>query len=76
MGKSKLDKLKSMSRKDVCEFVIENSDLFKVCDSCDAIVTHKTYVCPECSSYRFNAEEKIVKLQAKKYQKKSKIDFT
>ena len=76
MKKSKLDKLKALSRKEVCKFVIENWDLFKICDSCDAIVTYKTHICPVCSSYNFITDEKALKQQAKKYQKTAKNDFT
>lgn len=70
MDKSKLDKIKSMTRKEVCDFVIENWDLFKVCDSCESILSYQTNICPVCSGYRFNKEEKLIKSQAKKFKTK------
>ena len=68
MEKSKLDKLKSMTRKEVCNFVIENWDLFKSCDSCESILSCRTNICPVCSSYRFNTEEKLIKKLARKFK--------
>jgi len=59
-----------MTRKEVCDFVIENPDLFKVCDGCESIVSFKTNICPVCSSYRFIDESKTVKIMAKKFKNK------
>ena len=70
MDKSLKDKIKSMTRKQVCDFVIENSDLFKVCDSCESILTHNTHICPVCNSYRFDNNEKLIKKQARKFKTK------
>jgi len=75
MKKSKLDKLKNLTRKEVCDFVIDNWNLFKVCDSCDAVVTYKTHVCPNCSSYRFDNSENIIKKQTEIYRKQKKEDL-
>jgi hypothetical protein len=68
MDKSKMDKLKSMTRKEVCDFVIENTDLFKVCDSCESILSFKTNICPVCSGYRFDEEIKRIKTLARKFK--------
>lgn len=70
MDKSKMDKIKSMSRKDVCDFVAENHDLFKACDTCDSILSSNTDICPVCKGYRFNTEEKLIKKLAKKFKNK------
>lgn len=70
MDKSKLDKLKSMTRKEVCNFVMENWDLFKVCETCDSILSYKCDICPVCKSYRFNNTEKTIRKYAKKFSTK------
>jgi len=70
MEKSKLDKLKSMTRKEVCDFVVENWDLFKSCDGCESILSQRTNICPVCSCYRFNEQEKLIKKLAKKFKNK------
>ena len=38
---------------------------FKVCESCDSIVTARVAVCPNCHGYRFNEDETIVIEQAR-----------
>jgi len=75
MDKSKMDKLKSMTRKEVCDFIIENFELFKVCDSCDAILTYKCHICPVCASYRFDETEKRIKKQAKIFKNKPRKKY-
>lgn len=75
MKKSKLDKIKEMTRKEVCDFVKENWDLFKVCDSCDAVVTYKTHICPNCSSYRFDNTEERIKKQTLIFKNQKKEDL-
>jgi hypothetical protein len=70
MDKSKMDKIKSMSRKEVCNFVMENCDLFKTCDTCDSILSSKTDICPVCKSYRFNTEETLIKKLARRFKNK------
>jgi len=75
MEKSKLDKLKSMTRKEVCDFVAENWDLFKSCDSCESILSQRTNICPVCLCYRFNAEEKLIKRLARKFKNKPRTSL-
>lgn len=70
-----MDKIKSMTRSEVCDFIAENWDLFKVCDSCDAILTTKTHICPVCSSYRFKNTETEIKKQARVFKKKPLEDI-
>ena len=33
---------------------------YKVCDGCDAVLKTDVYVCPICTTYRFNTEKKDV----------------
>lgn len=38
---------------------------FKVCESCDSIVTTRVALCPNCNGYRFNEEAGAVIEQAR-----------
>lgn len=64
-----------MTRKQVCDFVVENWDLFKVCDSCESILTFKSYICPVCAAYRFSNDEETIKQQAKKFRNKPRTSL-
>lgn len=59
-----------MTRKEVCEFIIENYDLFKVCECCDSILTKKASICPVCKSYRFEQGKTKIISRAKKFKNK------
>lgn len=59
-----------MARREVCDFVIENWELFKVCECCDSILDFKNYICPVCKSYRFDKAEKTIKQMAKIFKTK------
>ncbi len=39
--------------------------LYKVCESCDSIVTARVSTCPSCHGYRFDDDPKLVIAQAK-----------
>ncbi len=45
--------------------IIANPGNFKVCESCDSIVTARVALCPNCNGYRFNAEPEAVIEQAR-----------
>jgi hypothetical protein len=38
---------------------------FKVCESCDSIVTARVALCPNCNGYRFNPDAEAVIAQAR-----------
>lgn len=38
---------------------------YKVCESCDSIVTARVALCPNCNGYRFNADIDAVVAQAR-----------
>ena len=41
-----------------------NPKNFKVCEGCNSIVGKATTICPNCHSFRFDAEPQTVVLQA------------
>ncbi|MEO0415112.1 MAG: hypothetical protein AAF226_09200 [Verrucomicrobiota bacterium] len=45
--------------------IVRNPALYKVCMGCDSIVATKVNICPNCHSYRFEADESYVVTQAK-----------
>jgi hypothetical protein len=45
--------------------IAEEPQLYKVCESCDSIVTRRVATCPSCHGYRFNEEPDVVIRQAK-----------
>lgn len=36
------------------QVILQNLDLFKVCQGCDAILKRDTRSCPACNTYRFD----------------------
>jgi hypothetical protein len=45
--------------------IIANPSAYKVCEGCDSIVGAATTLCPNCHSYRFDADPMRVTLQAR-----------
>ena len=43
----------------------KNPAQYKVCAGCDSIVAAKVHICPNCHSYRFDAEASFVVSQAR-----------
>jgi uncharacterized paraquat-inducible protein A len=44
--------------------IVRNPDQYKVCLGCDSIVAAKVSICPNCHSYRYEAEQDQVVRQA------------
>ena len=44
--------------------IVSHPEAYKVCESCDSIVTETTTLCPNCHGYCFNTEIEAVKKQA------------
>jgi len=44
--------------------IAASPELYKVCEGCESIVMHDAHMCPNCHSYRFDAEEDKVVEQA------------
>jgi uncharacterized paraquat-inducible protein A len=47
------------------EKIIGNPQDFKVCESCDSIVTQRVATCPNCNGYRFETSVEYVTQQAR-----------
>ncbi len=45
--------------------IIANPGNFKVCESCDSIVTRRVALCPNCNGYRFDESPETVAMQAR-----------
>ncbi|MDE0835046.1 MAG: hypothetical protein OSA84_01685 [Akkermansiaceae bacterium] len=44
--------------------IVSNPDNYMVCEGCDSIVGRATAICPNCHSFRFDAETDSVVHQA------------
>jgi hypothetical protein len=54
------------------ERIVRNPEQYKVCMGCDSIVAKKVSICPNCHSYRYDADEKVVVDQARLLSQREK----
>ena len=54
----------SQERKQKAQEIATSPHLYKVCEGCESIVGLEAVICPNCHSYRYNAEEDRVVDQA------------
>ena len=47
------------------EKIVGNPQGYKVCESCDSIVSQRVATCPNCNGYRFETSVEYVKEQAR-----------
>ena len=66
---SKEKKLKAAKR------IIENADLYKICECCESIVLYVSVFCPLCDGYRFNDDITSIQKLALKLVEKEKTDI-
>lgn len=52
------------NRAETAARIASNPDNYKVCEGCDSIVGKSTAICPNCHSFRFDAEADAVVNQA------------
>lgn len=52
------------NRAETAAKIASNPANYKVCEGCDSIVGKSTAICPNCHSFRFNAEPEMVVCQA------------
>ncbi len=45
--------------------IVDNPSKYKICEGCESIVAVKVNICPNCHSYRFEADEDCVVKQAR-----------
>lgn len=45
--------------------IIEQPEEYKICDGCDSILTASAVTCPNCHSYRFDADPQVVAAHAR-----------
>ena len=45
--------------------IVRNPSQYKICVGCDSIVAQKVTICPNCHSYRFEANRDSVVAQAR-----------
>ncbi|BCX49434.1 hypothetical protein HAHE_33420 [Haloferula helveola] len=58
------DSSPSTSRQQKAAEIAANPGGYKVCEGCDSIVGHQVVLCPNCHSFRFDAEPERVVEQA------------
>lgn len=56
--------------------IIAQPGNFKVCESCDSIVTRRVALCPNCNGYRFNEDAETVIAQAKSLAARAQTTVT
>jgi len=66
---SREKKLKAAKR------IIENADLYKICECCESIVLYISIFCPLCEGYRFNDNIPDIQKLALKLVEKEKTDI-
>jgi hypothetical protein len=52
------------NRAETAAKIASNPANYKVCEGCDSIVGKSTTICPNCHSFRFDAEPETVVTQA------------
>jgi hypothetical protein len=65
----------SRQKKEAYQIIIENIDLFQVCEACDAIIPVIYKICPICKNYRFNNNEHYVKKSLKNFINRDESGF-
>jgi len=55
--------------------IIENADLYKVCECCESIVLYVSIFCPICDGYRFNDNIESVQKLAMELVNRKKTDI-
>lgn len=53
--------------------IVRNPSLYKVCLGCDSIVAAKVSICPNCHSYRYEANEDFVVNQARVLSRREQL---
>ena len=54
------------------ERIVRNPEQYKVCMGCESIVAKKVIICPNCHSYRYETDEKMVVDQARALSQREK----
>ncbi|PWU07513.1 MAG: hypothetical protein C5B47_06065 [Verrucomicrobia bacterium] len=56
--------------------IIEQPEEYKICEGCDSILTASATTCPNCHSYRFDTDPRVVAAHARFLASRAQMSIT